>query len=113
MGIFGYIWIYKDIYEKLTEEEILKVVSDANSNMSKVSWKNGLVGYQFKKGNLPINNKKEVHQYTIDGEYINTWKSCKKAALSLGSNRGYTISTCAIGKSKTAYGFRWSYELIK
>jgi len=108
---YGYIWIYKDVYEKLASEEIEKIENDASNNMSNIAWKNGLIDYQFKKGNHPLNTK-EVHQYTVDGVYLKSWISCAEASLNVVGTKRSHISMCANGKRNKAYGFKWSYKKI-
>lgn len=108
---YGYIWIYKDEYENLSVSGLLDLVIRSNNNMSNVAWKNGLVNYQFKKGHSE--NIKEIHQYTMDNQYIKSWNSVCEASLEImGKNQSH-ISSCAYGKRKTAYGFKWSYEKPK
>ena len=53
---------------------------------------------------------KPVHQYTLDGEYIKTFKSVSEAAKAVGGNKT-NISACCLGKKcfKTAYNFIWMY----
>jgi len=54
-------------------------------------------------------NKKEVNQYTIEGEFIKTHESISKAAEEMGVDRT-TIGNCCLGKSKTSCGFIWKYK---
>lgn len=55
---------------------------------------------------------KEVHQYDSNNNYLATFPSTAKAALSLG--KPYTarssIANCARGLTKTAFGFIWKYN---
>ena len=59
----------------------------------------------------------KVNQYTLEGEYIQTFPSYQSAARALGkitlSSRGASthIADVCKGKRKTAYGFKW--ELVK
>lgn len=52
-----------------------------------------------------------VEQYTLKGEYINTYDSCSAAGTALG-NIQYNkhINECANNKRKSAYGFIWKYK---
>ena len=53
---------------------------------------------------------KRVYQYDIDGTFIVAFGSCGEAARHLKRKEdGTFIGMCARGKSKTAYGFKWSY----
>ena len=72
------------------------------------------------KGQNIINQEKygkPVNQYSLQGEYIQTFPSAKNAAISLGKiknakDRGAAshISDVCRGKRKTAYGFIWKYS---
>jgi hypothetical protein len=49
-----------------------------------------------------------VGQYTRDGKLIKVWQSTMEVERHLGfSNQN--ISTAALGKYKTAYGYVWKY----
>lgn len=52
---------------------------------------------------------KMVEQYSLDGEYIQTFSSCREAARSIGAPYHVGINSCCLGKQKTAYGFKWKY----
>lgn len=49
---------------------------------------------------------KEIEQYTVDGEYIQSFTTLKKAAETLGLNR-CSLSACLHGKHKTCGGYVW------
>lgn len=51
---------------------------------------------------------KTVYQYTLDGEFIKEWPSAHEVERQTGFSRS-NISTCCQGKSKTVYGYAWSY----
>ena len=53
---------------------------------------------------------KMVEQYSLDGEYIQTFSSCREAARSIGAPYHVGINSCCLGKQKTAYGYKWKYE---
>ena len=53
---------------------------------------------------------KKVEQYSLDGEYIQTFSSCREAARSIGAPYHVGINSCCLGKQKTAYGFKWKYS---
>jgi predicted GIY-YIG superfamily endonuclease len=107
----GYIWIFEDEYKKLSVDELKTIVKNANNNMSNLSWKNGLINYQFKKGNIPLNTKK-VYQYTKDNVFIKTWDSVMEATMSICGKKKSHISMAAAGTRKTAMGFKWSYNFL-
>lgn len=52
---------------------------------------------------------KKVIQYTIDGEFINSFMSASEAGRQLNMNRA-SISRCAIGGQLTYNNFIWQYE---
>lgn len=52
---------------------------------------------------------KQVHQYSRDGEYIQTFKSFYEAAKAVETHSG-PISEATRGKRKTAGGFIWKLE---
>jgi group I intron endonuclease len=57
-------------------------------------------------------NSKKVYQYDLYGNYIGSFGSGGEAARALCKNSGSSaISECANRKRKTAYGFKWSFEL--
>lgn len=112
----GYIWIYEDKYNKMTEQELKKIVSNANY----INKENMGVGGRFSKGSSTWNKgrkgdiskkRKEIHQYSLEGEYIRSWEYSKDAADELGCSPG-NITLCAIGKSNSAVGYKWSYDKI-
>ena len=54
-------------------------------------------------------NSKRVYQYDLDGTFITSFGSTGEAERKMNKPNGSSIKTCARGKSKTAYGFKWSY----
>lgn len=52
---------------------------------------------------------KQVIQESMEGEYINTFKSTYLAARSLGKASGNNITECCIGRIKSAFGYKWRY----
>jgi len=52
---------------------------------------------------------KRVYQYDLVGTFINSFGTSEEAGLHL-KKKGPTISRCARGDRKTAYGFKWSHE---
>ena len=56
-----------------------------------------------------IENKKiPVNQYSKDGVFIKTWPSATDASRVLGISRTH-ISSCCVGKRKTAGGYCWKH----
>lgn len=52
---------------------------------------------------------KKVIQYTVDGQFVKEWESCKEAAKQLNIH-STGISMVLSGKRKTCIGFIWKYE---
>lgn len=57
------------------------------------------------------NSGREVHQYSLKGEYIKTFQSVRKAAEHIRGNHG-NITRCCNKKIKHAYGYIFSYEKL-
>ncbi len=53
---------------------------------------------------------KKVYQYDSSGNILGSFGSCEEAAREMKKGGSSTISRCANGKIKTAYGFKWSYK---
>ena len=54
-------------------------------------------------------NAKSVNQFSINGDYIRTWKCINDIKRELGFNHPH-ISQCCSGKRNVAYGFIWRYN---
>ena len=58
---------------------------------------------------------KRVYQYDLDGNFINSFGSSREAARQVTGNEANNshIGVCARahGKHKTAYEFKWSYDM--
>ena len=54
----------------------------------------------------------EVHQYSLDGYYMNTYDSLLEASDKTGTQQS-GISSCINDKNKTAGGYRWSTEKVE
>lgn len=63
---------------------------------------------------LEVDNNREraVSQYHLDGRYITTYKSLKRAGIAItGFERaGDSIQVCCAGRSTSAYGYIWRYS---
>lgn len=53
---------------------------------------------------------KKVEQYDLNGKFISEFDSCREAARSINAPYHVGISSCCIGKQKTAYGYKWKYK---
>jgi group I intron endonuclease len=58
---------------------------------------------------IKYKSKKYVEQYTLDGEYLNTFNSVSEASRSINSATT-NISKCCNGKRKSARGYVWKYK---
>lgn len=54
-------------------------------------------------------NQKEIFRYDLDGAYLDSFESAKKAARAVGIDVS-SVCAAARGNKKTAAGFRWSYS---
>lgn len=50
-----------------------------------------------------------VHQYTLDGEYVQTFSSSQEAGRYIGKSMS-AIRNCLCGVSTTAFGYRWVHS---
>lgn len=112
----GYIWIYEDKYNKMSENELKHIIDNANT----INKDNMGIGGRFYKGMKShtkgftggiSKKRKEVHQYSLDGKFIKSWEYSKSAADELGCSAN-NIKMCASGISKSAVGYVWSYTKI-
>lgn len=55
-------------------------------------------------------NSKRIIQYDLNGAYIKEWPSVRQIERDLGFNQA-AVSRVALGKQKTAYGYKWRYNL--
>lgn len=89
-----------------------------DNNVSNLEWCNCSYNIRYGTGNerrISSRNKKdnpnserEVHQYSLDGEYIQSYSSIAKAAKVNGFLEN-GIRPCCRCVGKSAYGFMWSY----
>lgn len=66
-----------------------------------------------RKAEKQINGKcsKTVYQYTLNGEFVKEFPSTMEVERQLGYFQT-NIGKCCLGKRKTAYGYKWSYNDI-
>lgn len=58
----------------------------------------------------PGNQKQEVHQYSLEGNYIASYSSAHEAAVAIsGKNNASCIRSCIYGECTSALGYIWSY----
>jgi len=81
-------------------------------NSTKVTEKFDRLGLEYKRFNHRNGNpksKKSIEQYSLSGEYIQTFESITIASEIVKVHQS-SISLAAKGKSKTAGGFIWKYK---
>jgi hypothetical protein len=86
-------------------EETKQKISEAKKGHKCYSNPNRSLNIQ---NNTPL--KKEIIQYTLNGEKIQTFTSANEAGRILNKS-GNSIADCASGRQKTAYGYIWKYKL--
>ena len=59
---------------------------------------------------LPGEGGIELLQFSLQGEYIQSFSSYKEAARALGKTQSSHIGQCVRGNRKTAYGFMWKIK---
>lgn len=65
---------------------------------------------QCAKKNRDLKKQKPVLQFTKNGVFIKRYASVKDASKEFKNNRS-AITSCCKGKTKTAYGYIWKYEV--
>jgi group I intron endonuclease len=72
--------------------------------------------WRYKENPLDINHKisshklsKPTNQYDLEGNLIKEWNSLMEIQNELKYPNS-NISSCCIGKQKTAYGYKWKYK---
>ena len=86
----------------------------AKMSAAKVGKKNPHVGVSRSvecREKISTANSKSVLQFTINGEFIQEYSSGKEAAIKTGTLT-QSISSCCLGKYKTANGFIWKFKNI-
>lgn len=61
-----------------------------------------------RSGSLNGRSKKTI-QFDMNGSKIKEWESCNMAAAKMGVHEA-GIRACCVGRTKTAYGYKWSYK---
>jgi hypothetical protein len=64
----------------------------------------------LQKGGRGFN--KPVYQYTLQGEFVDLFESCKQASAHIGLSKT-SVSACARGVSSTAGGYKWTFKPFK
>lgn len=83
----------------------------------KDAWENDLMNIPQGKENKMYgrygknaNKSKIIYQYDLEGNLIKKWDCQRDVQRELGFNEK-CISNCALGRTKTAYGYIWKQEL--
>ena len=76
-----------------------------NNSYDNLEWCNRDYNHNYSKAKR-IN---AVLQYDLSGKLLHIWETGLDAAKSLNIPQG-NISSCCLGKLKTAGGFKWQYE---
>lgn len=58
-------------------------------------------------------HKGQIHQYTVDGEYIKSFNRIMDAARECGAKSCTLIGQVCRGERRIAFGYRWSYEKME
>lgn len=108
----GGIWGYKFSTETL--EKVRKTKSNTPPSLKQIEAGKRLIGVKRNKSKKWINNnaeaiKKPLFQYTLDGTFINSWKSATDVENTIGISRK-AISLAVRGLINTSGGFLWSFE---
>lgn len=96
-----YIDTIKPWYNITLKVERLEMSEESKSKMSK-SRKEG-----FEKGTIQLYQEKPIHQYSLEGHYIQSFKSIKEAAAKTGIPRS-SINRFLEGKYKKGGDYLWS-----
>lgn len=57
---------------------------------------------------IGLSNSKAIYQYTIDGLFVKKWISPYEVERQLGFSNT-AIRNCALGYSKSSFGYKWCY----
>lgn len=57
-------------------------------------------------------NSKPIIQLSLDGQFIKEWPNAPEVKRSLGIGSSGNIASCAQGRLKTAYGYKWAFKSV-
>ena len=105
MGGEGLSTIDWDIFLKLYREgkNMSEIARITNHNINTI----GAALHKMDK-TIPFGVDKKVNQFTLNGEYIATFKNCSEADKAYNLSSG-VVSRVARGKQKTAANFQWRF----
>jgi len=103
--------------DDLSKTQINHIDEDKeNNNVNNLEWCDCTYNINYgtrneKVSKAKINGKtaKQVQQYSLDGNFIQSFQSTQEIQRELGFANCH-ICECCNGKRKTAYGFIWKYK---
>lgn len=103
----------KPIIDKLLEINHIDG-NKQNNNFNNLEWvtKSENMQHAFDSGLNNLKNKKgsrQVYMYTKDNVFIRSFASTHEVERQLKFSQRH-IQECCVGKLKTAYGYKWSYD---
>ena len=104
------------IYEVLEDNIGIELLDDREKYyINKLDTMNKLKGYNIcdggQGGAIPSRQKK-VYQYSLDGIYLQSYKSTREAEGLTGIDHSQIIRCCKL-KSRQAGGYQWFYEYFE
>lgn len=87
----------------------------SNNTLDNLEWvtyqENNVYGTRLERAaEAEFDKGKTVYRFTKSGELIDSFPSLSTAARFLGVHVAH-ISHCCLGERKSAYGYKWSFEL--
>ena len=101
---------HKQRWENMTDEEKTEFgrkVSERQTGEKNPMYGKRLTDEHKRKISENSPQKKKVHQYVLDGNYIQTFISISEAQRAVGIKSG--VRLCCQGKIKQAGGYKWKY----
>lgn len=85
--------------------------SKSNNRVENLEWCTNLYNahYKDKVKRTGIAHEKAITQFTLEGDYIRSWDSARKAADALNIQNSH-ISECCKGKLNKTGGYIWKYS---
>lgn len=111
----GYIHIFKDIFEKLTQEELSNIIEKANKKEvteknKQTFFKNGHESWNKGKKYSNLNNPRRRKIEQIDKNTLEILEEFPCIADAINKYNSKSIEQALSGKNKTACGFIWRYK---
>lgn len=98
-----------ELNEKLSKIHTGKKLSDGAKLKVSLFNKGKILSQETKDKISSTRVTHEVHQYSLSGEFMRTWRGCREAAKFYGCNRT-AIQRCCLGYSKTSCNFIWKFK---